>query len=373
MSEGPFIEYIHVDKSYDGKNLVVSDFNLEVYRSEFVTLLGPSGSGKTTCLMMLAGFEAVTRGKILASGTPIHRVPSYKRGIGVVFQHYALFPHMTVAENVAFPLQVRKLPRSEVEQRVAKTLEMVQLAGYAARRPRQLSGGQQQRVAVARALVFDPPLILMDEPLGALDKQLRHQMQYELKQLHRSLGVTVLYVTHDQSEALTMSNRVAILRNGLVEQIGSPEEIYERPATAFVAQFVGENNALSGTVVRVEGSTCCVRLVDGSEVWGEGVGIVRNGDHVLLSIRPERVRINANEDETARRADIRDVTYLGEQIRLRLSFGMVDNFIVTIRNLGDSMGYKVGQQVIVSWRTPDCRAFVTDGSNCPDAVGMTEV
>ena len=201
-----------MQKSYDGESLVVRDLDLAIARGEFLTMLGPSGSGKTTCLMMLAGFETATQGEIRLAGRPINRVPPHKRGIGMVFQNYALFPHMTVGENLAFPLEVRGLGRSDREAKVGRALDMVQMAGFASRRPAQLSGGQQQRVALARALVFDPVLVLMDEPLGALDKQLREHMQFEIKHLHESLGITVVYVTHDQGEALTMSDRVAVFQ-----------------------------------------------------------------------------------------------------------------------------------------------------------------
>ena len=205
-----FVQFKHVQKSYDGEILVVKDLNLDIASGEFLTMLGPSGSGKTTCLMMLAGFEVPTHGEINLDGKPINHLPPHKRDIGMVFQNYALFPHMTVQENLAFPLKVRKVGAAEVETRVQRALDMVQLTEFGGRRPAQLSGGQQQRVAVARALVFDPKLVLMDEPLGALDKQLREQMQYEIKHIHDNLGVTVVYVTHDQSEALTMSNRIAV-------------------------------------------------------------------------------------------------------------------------------------------------------------------
>ena len=211
-------------------------------------MLGPSGSGKTTCLMMLAGFEPATHGEIYLNEQPINNVPPHKRGIGMVFQNYALFPHMTVAENLSFPLEVRRMSASERQDRVKRALDMVQLGEFGNRRPAQLSGGQQQRVAVARALVFDPDLVLMDEPLGALDKNLREQMQYEIKHIHENLGVTVVYVTHDQSEALTMSNRIAVFNDGVIQQLAAPDTLYERPDNAFVAQFIGENNKLRGTV-----------------------------------------------------------------------------------------------------------------------------
>ena len=224
-----FVKFEQVDKSYDGKELVVKGLDLDIAEGEFLTLLGPSGSGKTTTLMMLAGFETPTNGEIYFDGNPINNIPPHKRGIGMVFQNYALFPHLSVFENLAFPLKVRKIDKAEIEERINKTLKMVSLTGFENRMPAQLSGGQQQRVAVARALVFDPKLVLMDEPLGALDKNLRESMQYELKHIHETLGVTVVYVTHDQGEALTMSNRIAVFNDGKVQQLSGPNELYETP------------------------------------------------------------------------------------------------------------------------------------------------
>jgi ABC-type Fe3+/spermidine/putrescine transport system ATPase subunit len=247
-ADKPFVRFAGVQKTYDGDTLVVRSLDLDIRRGEFLSLLGPSGSGKTTCLMMLAGFESPTAGEIMLNGQPITRTPPHKRDFGMVFQNYALFPHMTVAQNVAYPLVVRKVPRSEVAQRVTRALAMVQLTGKDERHPAQLSGGQQQRVALARALVFEPQLVLMDEPLGALDKQLREHMQLELKALHRQLGVTFVYVTHDQGEALTMSDRVAVFNEGAIQQIDSVERLYETPANRFVAGFVGDSTELHGTV-----------------------------------------------------------------------------------------------------------------------------
>src|SRR5574343_1549113 len=225
----PLVRFAGVQKTYDGEQLVVRALNLDIQRGEFLSLLGPSGSGKTTTLMMLAGFESPTAGDILLDGAPITRTPPHKRNFGMVFQNYALFPHMTVADNVAYPLTVRKVPKAEIATRVAKALDMVQLGGKGERFPGQLSGGQQQRVALARALVFEPQLVLMDEPLGALDKQLREHMQMEIKHIHQRLGVTVVYVTHDQGEALTMSDRVAVFHQGEIQQIAPPRELYETP------------------------------------------------------------------------------------------------------------------------------------------------
>ncbi len=258
-----FVAFEHVQKSYDGETLVVKDLNLDIGQGEFLTMLGPSGSGKTTCLMMLAGFETATHGDIRLDGKPINNIPPHKRGIGMVFQNYALFPHMTVGENLAFPLQVRKLPKADIDAKVKRALDMVQMGAFAGRRPAQLSGGQQQRIALARALVFEPELVLMDEPLGALDKQLREHMQYEIKHLHEQLGVTVVYVTHDQSEALTMSDRIAVFNDGKIQQLAPPADLYERPDNAFVASFIGENNRLFGKVVSVERGFATVTLDNG--------------------------------------------------------------------------------------------------------------
>ncbi|MEL6794436.1 MAG: ATP-binding cassette domain-containing protein, partial [Pseudomonadota bacterium] len=234
-AQDAFVSFERVQKSYDGESLVVKDLNLFIGKGEFLTMLGPSGSGKTTCLMMLAGFETATHGEIRLDGRPINNIPPHKRGIGMVFQNYALFPHMTIAENLAFPLQVRKMGKAEVEQKVQRALDMVQMGDgtFHGRRPAQLSGGQQQRVALARALVFDAELVVMDEPLGALDKQLREHMQYEIKHIHENLGITVVYVTHDQSEALTMSDRIAVFNDGVIQQLAPPEDLYERPENSF--------------------------------------------------------------------------------------------------------------------------------------------
>ena len=259
-----FVEFSHVGKSYDGHTLAVEDFSLRIPRGEFVTLLGPSGCGKTTCLKMLAGFEHPTAGEIFLKGRPVGQIKAHKRNIGVVFQQYALFPHMTVAENLAFPLQARRVPAQQVAASVARALDMVQLRGFGDRLPGQMSGGQQQRAAIARALVFEPDIVLMDEPLGALDRRLREEMQYEIRRLQQRLGVTMLYVTHDQGEAMAMSDRVAVMSEGRVQQIASPEVLYEEPERVFVATFIGENNLLDGRVVEWTASSCKVDVGNGA-------------------------------------------------------------------------------------------------------------
>ena len=353
------VRFEAVQKSYDGETLVVKNLNLDVARGEFLTMLGPSGSGKTTCLMMLAGFEPATHGEIYLDDQPINNVPPHKRGIGMVFQNYALFPHMTVAENLAFPLQVRKMDKSEVEARVNKALDMVQLGGFGGRRPAQLSGGQQQRVAVARALVFDPVLVLMDEPLGALDKQLREQMQYEIKHIHESLGVTVVYVTHDQSEALTMSNRVAVFEDGVIQQLAPPDDLYERPDNAFVAQFIGENNTLMGTVRAIEDGTCVVDVDGGGEVRAKRVNVEAAGNRTTLSLRPERVEVDPPEGKYPNvfEAQVEELIYLGDHIRTRANVCGHDDFIVKVPNASGHVHLKEGEKVNFGWTIEDCRAL----------------
>ena len=273
-----------------GPVTAVADVSLQVAPGAFVSLLGPSGSGKTTLLMMLAGFEQPDGGRLLVGERDMTCVPPNKRGIAMVFQRYALFPHMTVAENIAFPLRTRGMGRAERDERIRRALSTVKLDGYAARKPAELSGGQQQRVALARAIVFDPPVILMDEPLGALDKKLRSHMQVELKQLQRRLGATVIYVTHDQEEALTMSDQVAVMDGGRLVQLGTPRALYDRPATAFVADFIGEMNLLPGILTAISGTECAVAL-DGGTAHGTAATPLSPGSAVRLAVRPEHVSL----------------------------------------------------------------------------------
>ena len=316
----PLVRFSSVQKTYDGSTLVVRDLNLEIQSGEFLSLLGPSGSGKTTTLMMLAGFESPTAGEIFLKGKPITKTPPHKRNFGMVFQNYALFPHMTIADNVAYPLTVRKMGKSEREAKVLRALEMVQMDNLSARYPGQLSGGQQQRIALARALVFDPQLVLMDEPLGALDKQLREHMQLELKELHRKLGLTFVYVTHDQSEALTMSDRVAVFNDGAIQQIDEVTQLYETPANRFVAGFVGDNTVFRGKVSGIDGAHCTVQLPCGSSLRGINVNAATPGQNVQACIRPERICPQASSDPivpNGLRAKVNDVIYLGDHLRLR--------------------------------------------------------
>ncbi len=355
-----FVTFENVQKSYDGKNLVVKDLNLTVAKGEFLTMLGPSGSGKTTCLMMLAGFETPTYGKILLGDRLINNIPPHKRDIGMVFQNYALFPHLSVAENVGFPLTVRKLNKAEIVERVKKALEMVQMENFSTRLPAQLSGGQQQRIALARALVFDPELVLMDEPLGALDKQLREHMQYEIKRLHERLGITVVYVTHDQSEALTMSKRVAVFDDGVIQQLSAPDELYERPLNAFVAQFIGENNRFNGEVVEIDKNKklCSVKLDDGTMVKAFPIAVDTVGQKTMISLRPERIEIAPDKSMDVQCAGkVLELIYLGDHIRVRMLVAGNDEFIAKIRNRQDRHQLEINQDVIVGWYSSDCRAL----------------
>ncbi|MEX1213957.1 ABC transporter ATP-binding protein [Saccharospirillum sp.] len=354
-----FVAFDRVQKSYDGEELVVKDLNLAISKGEFLTMLGPSGSGKTTCLMMLAGFETATYGDILLNGKAINNIPPHKRGIGMVFQNYALFPHMTIGENLSFPLEVRGMGKSEREEKVKHALSMVQMEAFAGRRPAQLSGGQQQRVALARALVFEPELVLMDEPLGALDKNLRERMQYEIKHLHDRLGITVVYVTHDQTEALTMSDRIAVFDDGRIQQLASPADLYERPENAFVAQFIGENNRMQGQVESIDGEFAQVRLDDGSKVKALKVCVNEVGDKTTLSLRPERALVVKEGTQYANTFDatVKELIYLGDHIRSRVSVCGRDDFIMKVPNSSDHHSMRVGQSVRIGWSEHDCRAL----------------
>ncbi|WP_229172515.1 ABC transporter ATP-binding protein [Bradyrhizobium altum] len=354
-----FVKFSDVQKTYDGETLVVKNLNLDIARGEFLTMLGPSGSGKTTTLMMLAGFEVPTHGSILLEGRSIDNMPPHKRDIGMVFQSYALFPHMTVEENLAFPLKVRKLAKAEIEARIKRALDMVRLGAYGKRRPGQLSGGQQQRVALARALVFDPKLVLMDEPLGALDKQLREQMQLEIKHIHEDLGVTMVYVTHDQGEALTMSDRIAVFNDGVIQQLAAPAELYERPQSAFVAQFIGENNQLHGKVVAMNGTTCNVEIAGAGNVQALAINVEAVGRPTVLSLRPERVQLNPVPGSLPNvfSARVTELIYLGDHVRARVSLYSHDDFVVKLPNSEGLVQLEPGTAITIGWKTEDCRAL----------------
>ncbi len=352
------VEFSAVEKTYDGEVNVVERLELRIFKGEFLTLLGPSGSGKTTTLMMLAGFEDLTAGDISLRGNSLVSVPPHRRNMGVVFQNYALFPHMSVAENVAYPLKRRGLAKAEIRQRTEQALRMVELEHLGMRRSAQLSGGQQQRVALARALVFEPDLVLMDEPLGALDKKLREQMQLEIKHLHEQLKMTVVYVTHDQGEALTMSDRVAVFSDGIIQQIDTPRAIYESPNNAFVANFIGENNNLDGEIIASDDDNCQVRLDTGETVGCRIVEIADVGARTSLSLRPERLRLRPVGDANANRvlASVEEIIYGGDHsmVRLRRSDGSP---LVVMIGAAEMDDIEAGASIEVGWQTKDCRAL----------------
>ncbi|WP_299839317.1 ABC transporter ATP-binding protein [uncultured Paracoccus sp.] len=357
---GGFVVFEHVQKSYDGQTLVVKDLNLDIGKGEFLTMLGPSGSGKTTCLMMLAGFEQATHGEIRLDGQNINDVPPHKRGIGMVFQNYALFPHMTVGENLSFPLEVRGMTKAERETRIKRALDMVQMGAFINRRPAQLSGGQQQRIALARALVFDPKLVLMDEPLGALDKQLREHMQFEIKALHERLGITVVYVTHDQGEALTMSDRIAVFNDGRIQQLASPSALYEQPENSFVASFIGENNALPGTLEKLDGNSAIIRLHNGEAIDATAVNVRQVGQDTTVSIRPERVEFKPELMPAGAHtveAEVMDVVYMGDILRTRLKVAGSEDFVMKCRNTIGQTRLSPGQKIRIGWHPQDARAL----------------
>ena len=360
----PMVSFRHVHKSFDGGTPAVRDLTLEVATGELLTLLGPSGAGKTTVLMLLAGFERPDAGAILVAGRPVAGLPPHRRDIGIVFQHYALFPHLSAAENAAFPLRMRGLGRAEREERVGRALDMVRLQELRDRRPGQLSGGQQQRVALARALVFDPRLVLLDEPLGALDRQLREEMQVEIRQLQRRLGLTMLYVTHDQGEAVALSDRVAVLAEGRLRQVGTPQALYDEPASEFVARFLGENNRLTGKVDRIDAEWASVRLDCGTTVEAM-VGDAEAGEACVVSVRPERIAVAAvaaaEMGEGALPATVRDVIFQGDHIRLRLDVGLPGTPVSRItvkRPAGVPLtGLQPGEPAAIAWQPQHARAF----------------
>jgi putative spermidine/putrescine transport system ATP-binding protein len=354
-ADTPLVELCGVSKSYDGVSDAVANLDLTVRRGEFLTLLGPSGSGKTTTLMMLAGFEEASAGDIRLAGQSLMRKPPHRRNMGIVFQNYALFPHMTVAENLSFPLSVRGIRGAGATERVGKALTLVNLDGLGGRRINQLSGGQQQRVALARALIFDPDLVLMDEPLGALDRQLREKLQVEIKHIQRQTGVTVIYVTHDQSEALALSDRIAVFAGGRLQQLGSPRAIYDTPVNAFVAGFIGENNAIGGTVMERVGDRCTIKLNGGGMVFARAMNDVGPGDHTIVTIRPEDIMIDDDAAALPNRltATIDDRIYHGDHSKIYAS--LPGGARVTIR----SPGARGGDRVEIGWAIDRSFAFAT--------------
>lgn len=353
-------KFIHVDKSFDQGTKVVDDLNLDVYRGEFLTLLGPSGSGKTTCLMMLAGFETPTAGDIQINGDPVQNIPPHKRNIGIVFQNYALFPHLSVAKNLSFPLEVRRFAKAEQREKVERALELVQLQGFGDRSPSQLSGGQQQRVAIARALVYEPDLVLMDEPLGALDRRLREEMQFEIRRIQKQVGVTMVYVTHDQQEAMVLSDRIAVFEQGKIQQLAPPESLYEEPTEVFVSGFFGENNKLTGDLDSiVEDLDICNVVVNSQTIQAVPIGDLETGATVNVVIRPERVQILWDDEERTNEfdAEVKDIVFLGDHLRVLVDVLGKQDFLIKIPNTAGHGRILPGDRVRIGWAQLDCRAI----------------
>jgi putative spermidine/putrescine transport system ATP-binding protein len=312
----PFLSIRNIRKTF-GAVVAVHDVTVDIPKGEFLTFLGPSGSGKSTTLYAIAGFQDPSSGDVLLQGSSLLSVPSHKRNIGMVFQRYTLFPHLTVAENVAFPLRVRRRPDKEVKRKVDDMLALVRLEGFADRRPGALSGGQQQRVALARALAYDPPILLMDEPLSALDKKLREEIQAEIRRIHRETGVTILYVTHDQEEALHLSDRIALFKEGCIEQIGSGEDLYLRPATDFVAGFIGNSNFLPAECLETADGSATIRLADGSVVSGVKANhSLSRGQKARLMVRPEAFRLTPGASCAELAVEFIDTAFFGERRRV---------------------------------------------------------
>ena len=346
-----------------GEFIAVEDVNLHIRRGEFLTILGPSGSGKTTLLMIIAGFLEATTGDIQFDGLSIMSLRPEKRNFGMVFQGYALFPHMTVRQNIAYPLEVRKGAREEIVKRVDEMLELVQLETFGDRLPRQLSGGQQQRVALARALIFDPLVLLLDEPLGALDKKLRSNVQTQLKHLHRKVGKTFVYVTHDQEEALSMSDRVVIMNHGRVVQVGSPQELYERPSTVFASKFIGKSNILRGVVNQVDGNEVLYAIAD--KYFQQLVSNEKfsKNDEIILALRPEKIKIArskvASNEVNILVGRIIDITYFGSTILVNVETDSVGEFIVEVQAWNNQETLEEGQNISLTW-SPDAAFTVKD-------------
>jgi putative spermidine/putrescine transport system ATP-binding protein len=346
-----------VSKHY-GAVTAVAGIDLEIAKGEFVTLLGPSGSGKTTLLNLIAGTVAPTSGRIWIHDRDVTETPSSGRGLGMVFQNYALFPHMTIFENIAFPLRVRRLGKAELRRKVAEVLELVRLPDVQERKPKELSGGQQQRIAIARCLVYDPSLILMDEPLGALDKKLRDQMQLEIKRLHASLGITILYVTHDQEEALVMSDRICLMNGGRIEQLGTADDLYFRPASVFAADFLGESNLLEAELVAGPESGGVLRTPVGLVVREAPADVPPSG-RVALMIRPESLHVLADGESAPNTLDgvLEDVVFVGGVTKFFIRTG--DGSLVIMKQLtsGPARGFTRGAPLRVGWRRDDMRVL----------------
>lgn len=351
----PILQLLNLTKRF-GDVVAVNDVSLDIGDGEFLTLLGPSGSGKTTILNMIAGFEFPTSGEVILQGESINVHLPEKRNIGMVFQNYALFPHMNIFDNIAFPLKMRKFQKGKMGERINNALKLVQLQGYEARKPQQLSGGQQQRIALARALVFDPPLLLLDEPLGALDKKLREHMQIELKHIHTQLNRTMIYVTHDQEEALVMSNRIAVMNQGKIEQVGSPDELYEKPANEFVAGFIGESNIIKGHVSDRTNDSLTFQIDDGSKLQLHWDGDVKPGEEVSFCIRPEKMFfVDDDYSEPCLSGIVEEVIYVGETKRYKIRIGKEKTINVREMSLRIGGGRTQGEKVKIAWHKESLR------------------
>jgi spermidine/putrescine ABC transporter ATP-binding subunit len=351
-------------KRYAGA-AVVRDFTATIGSGQFFSLLGPSGSGKTTTLMMIAGFTEPDAGSIRVDGRDITQLGPQHRGLGMVFQNYALFPHLNVFENIAFPLRARRIAKAEITAKVDAALRMVGLERFPLSRPRELSGGQQQRVALARAIVFDPQVVLMDEPLGALDKNLRYRMQVEIKEIQQRLSMTIVYVTHDQEEAMNMSDVIAIMNNGCIEQIGPPREIYQHPANVFVSRFLGEANLITGTQSISNGEAQLLTSA-GKRLATSRVPSAVAGKSACLFVRPERVTLTTGAQNGVNPASnempgvVRRVSFLGNVVRYGVDIGEPELLIVDVQNGSSSAIYDMGAAVHACWSKADCR-ILSDG------------
>jgi len=358
QKKGASVELINLSKHFE-KVKAVDSVNLEIRSGEFLTLLGPSGSGKTSVLNMIAGFIQPTGGEIKINNVPVTGLPPYRRDIGMTFQNYALFPHMNIVKNIAFPLKMRKTPNEEIKKRVESALALVRLSEYGNRYPRQLSGGQQQRVALARSLIFNPSVLLMDEPLGALDRKLREHMHLEIKHIQEELGITVIYVTHDQEEALTMSDRIAVMNFGKVVQMGSPSRLYEYPVNRFVADFIGKSNFIRGTYQRADGPNGI--MVAENFTFSVPLREIVQGTKVELVIRPEKVVfLEKNETEKATNfisGKIEEVIYIGEATVYNVITELNQRFVVKHPNRAGELTRKKGEQILMGWRVEDSTIF----------------
>ena len=355
-----FLQILGIKKTY-GSIVAVANVNLDIKQGEFMTFLGPSGSGKSTTLYILAGFQNPTQGDILLKGQSLLTTPSHKRNIGMVFQRYTLFPHLSVGENVAFPLRVRRRPVVEIEEKVQKVLKLVRLEGFEDRMPANMSGGQQQRVALARALAYDPPVLLMDEPLSALDKKLREEIQHEIRRIHQETGVTILYVTHDQEEALRLSDRIAVFNDGKIEQTGTGLQLYANPTTRFVAEFIGDSDFLSCQIDTICNGKANLQLKDGSCISGVPLhGSAQIGQSAALMLRPERIDLSrtVHPDLPSVPVVVNDLTFLGNNTHVSVETGWREQLYVRLPFGHDCInGLEKGNKLWLNWSPETAHAF----------------